>query len=100
LLIDDCSAADAVEKWLKLLENENDELRQLAKARCDKSNVFNKVTMTANYFHPSYRSQKLSESQKNIAQEYIFQTLEGDALVSCHLFKKNEGIFVNLAVCT
>lgn len=88
------SIADAVEKWLDLLAN--DKLEKYVKERCKQSNVFNNVTMTANFLHPEYRGKKLNESQMNDVNAYIFDQLEGDALESLRLYTNSEGTFASL----
>ena len=86
------SAADAIEKWLVLFSDCPD-LRDLFENRCKKSNVFNIVTMTANYFHPVYRGQKLTQEQLQEVKNFIFEQLDADALESCRMYIKNEGPF-------
>lgn len=92
----DVSAADAVEKWLELRENGPQELREYVDERCTKSNVFNDVTMTANYFHPKYRGKKLNAVQTKRVNDYIFDALDADALESVRLFADNSGTFGSL----
>lgn len=92
----DFSAADAIEEWFELFENAPREITSIVEARCKKSDVFNNVTMTANFFHPVYRGRKLNESQQQQVNDYIFDSLESDALESCRLFEKEEGIFASL----
>lgn len=92
----DVSAADAVEKWLDLIENESQELRDYAKQRCTKNNVFNNITMTANFFHPKHRGKKLSESQTKEVNDYVFESLDASALESVRLFTIGEGMFGSL----
>lgn len=52
--------------------------------------------MTANFFHPVYRGKKLNESQMKDTNDYIFESLDGQALKSVHLFTANEGTFGTL----
>lgn len=92
----DVSVADAAEKWLDLLENESHELQKYVEDCCTKSNVLNDVTMIANFLHPVYRGQKLSESQKNDVNDYILEHLDADALESVRLFTASEGKFALL----
>lgn len=93
---DDTSAADAVQKWLQLQETAPNELKTILKNRCEKSNVYNKYTLTANFFHPVYRGKKLSQAQMKIVDDFIFDSLDGDALESCRQFKAEEGVFAAL----
>lgn len=72
----DVSVADAAKKWLDLLGSESLELKKYVEERCTKSNVFNTVTMIANSYHPVYRGQKLSESQKNDINDYVLEHLD------------------------
>lgn len=90
------SAADAVEEWFDLLDQAPAELRTLAQTRCTKSHVFNNITMTANYLHPVYRGQKLSELQKDAVNDYIFDSLDSGGLESFRLFTSDAGIFASL----
>lgn len=90
------SAADAAEKWLQLCETDSSELRTFTEKRMKKSKVLNTVTMTANYFHPIYRGQKLNEEQKQNVERYIFDQLDADGLESCRKFDKNEDLFASL----
>lgn len=73
-----------------------EELREFLEYRCKKSNVFNIVTMTANYFHPVYRGQKLNQEQQKEVKNYIFEELEAAGLESCRIFMENEGTFASL----
>lgn len=81
---------------VNLLGSESLELKKYVEERCTKSKVFNTVTMIANFFHPVYRGQKLSESQKNDINDYVLEHLDGDALESMRLFTSNEGTFAIL----
>lgn len=92
----DVSAADIIEKWLDLLRSESEELRNFVDERCTKSNVFNNITITANFFHPNYRGKKLSESQTKDVYDYIFETLDADGLESVRLFMSSDGTFDSL----
>lgn len=92
----DVSVADAAEKWLDLLGNDSHELHKYVEERCRKSNVFNHVTVVANFLHPVYRGQKLSESQKSEVNDYVLEHLDADALESVRLFTDNEGKFALL----
>lgn len=92
----DVSVADAVEKWLDLLAEAPKELEALVKSRIKKSNVFNKYSLTANYFHPIYRGKKFDESQRKIVNDYVFDVLDSEALESCRLFDSDEGTFGSL----
>lgn len=89
----DVSVADAAEKWFDLLANESHDLSEYVEQRCKKSNVFNNVTLLANFLHPVYRGQKLSESQKEVVNDYILEHLDADALESVRLFTASEGKF-------
>lgn len=94
----DCSSADAVEKWLDLIQNSNDELRGYVRQRTVKSKVFNEITMTANFFHPVYRGLKLNETQRTSVNDFIFESsLDAEGLESCRLYTANEGTFAALA---
>lgn len=93
----DFSVSDAVEEWLNLLEHDSEELRGFVKSRCNKSNVFNNVTMAANYFHPIYRGRKLNASQTTAVNNYTFELLNAAALESCRLYSTNDGTFGALA---
>lgn len=88
-----CSAADAAEEWLKLLENGPTELRDFVESRMKKSNVLNIVTMTSNYFHPIYRGKKLSEEQQKEVKSYLFDKLNEKQLESLRKFTKGEEVF-------
>lgn len=90
------SAADAIEEWLDLLDQAPAELQTLAQTRCMKSNVFNNVTIAANFLHPVYRGQKLSDLQKNEVNDYLFELLDSDGLESFRLFTSGEGFFSSL----
>lgn len=90
------SIADAVEMWLKLLGNASNDLQTLANNRCKTSNVFNDDTLTANFLHPIYRGQNLSEAQKDQVEDYILQKFDSDGLESFRLFSSGEGIFATL----
>lgn len=90
------SLADGVEKWLDLLNNSPEELKELVKARCKKCKVFNEISLSANYFHPIYRGKKLSVSQRRVADDFIFDKLEANGLESCRLFVNEEGTFAGL----
>lgn len=92
----DTSIADASEYWLDLWNETNAEMKMVVKSRCDKSKVFNEFTMTANFLHPVYRGRKLTESQRNQVNGFIFTKLDADGLESCRLFSSNEGIFGQL----
>lgn len=90
------SAADAVEKWLKLLEDGPEKLRNFLNYRLNESNVLNVVTMTSNFFHPVYRGQRLTEERRKEVTEYIFDKLETEALESFRKFSIDEGAFASL----
>lgn len=87
------SNADAVEQWLDLLGKAPEELKDLTEKRIKKSNVFNDVTLTANFFHIEYRGKKFSESQRQKVNDFIFEKLDSDGLESCRLFSSDEGTF-------
>lgn len=89
----DVLAADVVEKWLDLLRNESEELSKFVGERCTKSNVFNNITMTANFFHPDYRGKKLNESQTKDVYDYIFEALDAEGLESVRMFMTSDGTF-------
>lgn len=93
----DTSAADGSELWLSLLENAPNELKMLAEDRCEKSKVFNDVTIAANYFHPVYRGLKLHPSHRDQIEDYIMQELGSEGLESCRMFVAGEGVFGLLA---
>lgn len=63
--------ADAIEEWLDLLQNGPEELKIIARARCEKSNVFNDVTIAANILHPKYRGVKLDPTHHAMFEDYI-----------------------------
>lgn len=90
------SVADAVEKWMELAENGTEEMNQFLKYRCEKSNVFNIVTMTANFRHPIYRGKKLNADQQKEVKNHIFEQLDSDGLESLRLFTLNVGTFALL----
>lgn len=92
----DIFVADAaVKKWLNLMADCSN-LRDFLKYRTKKSNVFNTVTMTANYLHPVYRGKKFNEEQQEKVKDYIFEKLEAPGLESCRMFTANEGVFAAL----
>lgn len=93
----DFSAADAIEKWLSLLENASEELRGFLENRCDKSNVFNKITITANFLHPVYRGRKLNSVQTRDVQDFLFEKLDAAGLESSRLYNIGDGTFGALA---
>lgn len=88
----DISVADGAEKWLNLMADCSN-LRDFLEYRIQKSNVFNTVTMTANYLHPVYRGKKLTEEQQREVNNYILEKLEAPGLESCRMFTANEGVF-------
>lgn len=86
-----------LEKWLELLENGPEELREFLKYRLEKGNILNSVTMTANFFHPIYRGKRLSEAQLKETKSYIFGKLKSaEELESLRLFTKDENVFAAL----
>ncbi|XP_055309489.1 uncharacterized protein LOC129573203 [Sitodiplosis mosellana] len=90
------SSAEAVEKWLQLQSDGPEELKPFLEYRTKQSNVFNTVTMTANYLHPVYRGKRMSQEQLNKVKKYLFEKLDGDELESLHKFTENEEVFGNL----
>lgn len=58
--------------------------------------VFNDYTLSANYFHPIYRGQKLNATQRKQVDDYIFGVLDGNGLESSRLFNSEEGTFSSL----
>lgn len=92
----DSSIADAAEAWLDLLNEAPPELKPFVESRCNKSNVFNDVTLAANYLHPVYRGSKMNASQRNQVDEYIFNSLDASALESFRLFTMESGAFAAL----
>lgn len=93
----DSSAADGCELWLSLLKNAPSDLKELAEARCERSNVFNDVTITANYLHPVYRGLKLHPSHRDQIEDYIMEELGTEGLESYRKFVEGEEIFQKLA---
>lgn len=90
------SAGDAVEEWMSLYEEGPEALRSFLDYRCKKSDVFNITALTANYFHPIYRGQKLSQEQRDRVNDYAFEELNSDGLESKRLFTADAGIFAAL----
>lgn len=90
------SAGDAVEEWIFLFEEGPEALRPFLDYRCKKSDVFNIIALTANYFHPIYRGQKLSQEQRDRVNDYAFEELNSDGLESKRLFVEDAGIFAAL----
>lgn len=90
------SSADAIEKWLEVHENGSNELRVYVKNRMAKSNVLNLVTMTANYFHPLYRGQRLDEQQLQEVKNYIFEELDAAELESWRQFTTDSNVFASM----
>lgn len=83
--------------FFALLEDAPTELKKLADARCTKSNVFNDVTIAANYFHPIYRGRKLDASHRDQLEDFIMNELGSEGLESRRMFAANEGVFGQLA---
>lgn len=92
----EASVADAVEEWIDLLAEAPNELKVVIEKRIKKSNVFNDYTLSANYFHPIYRGQKLNATQRKQVDDYIFGVLDGNGLESSRLFNSEEGTFSSL----
>lgn len=92
----DSSIADAADAWLDLLIEAPVELKPFVESRCKKSNVFNDVTLAANFLHPTYRGLKMNDSQRNQVDEYIFNSLDSSALESFRLFTIESGAFAAL----
>lgn len=90
------SAADAAEKWLKLLDNGPEELREFSNKRLERSNVLNNVTMTANFLHPIYRGKRLSPEQRTMVTNYVFEKLDAAELESFRKFSEDEDAFASL----
>lgn len=90
------SAADAVEKWSKLLVNGPEDLREFVDSRFVENNVFIILSMTANYFHPIYRGKVLNEQQQQEVKDYLFHQLEAEGLELLRQFTAGEGTFANL----
>lgn len=87
------SNADSIEEWLDLLSTGPAELKVLAEKRITKSNVFNDITLSANFFHPTYRGNKLNESQRQKVNDFVFEMLDSKGLESFRSFSSDEGTF-------
>lgn len=66
------SVADASEKWLDFFRA----------GLCVKSNVFNSITLTSNFFYPESRGKKIASWQMKNGNDYIFEALDAEALES------------------
>lgn len=87
-----CNIADAANKWITL--EVPDQFQHFLKKRRDMS--LNVYTLTANYLHPVYRGELLSEEQKDEVDSYLIGLLDKDGLTSLHEFKTNSGLFGDL----
>lgn len=81
---------------MELDVNGTEEMKQFLEYRCEQSNVFNVVTMIANFLHPIYRGKKLNADQQKEVKNHIFDQLESDGLESLRLFSLNDGTFALL----
>lgn len=90
------SSADAAEIWLELLIDGQEDLKPFLVYRIKQSHVLNTVTMTANYFHPTYRGKRLNQEQLREVKTCLFDKLDVDQLESLRMFTENETTFANL----
>jgi len=87
--------ADVVEQWLSLqIPEEDTEMTNKAIAWRDKALGIH--GFVANYLHPGYRGQKLTNEQMIKVDEFLLNVLETEGLDSLQSYVNDEGIFKTL----
>lgn len=85
--------ADATQKWLEL-DFGNSALNEKLKARIKKA--IHPVAAAANFLHPVYKGEKLTEELINKKDAFLQHNLDADGFAELELFKRKEGIFQKL----
>lgn len=86
------SIADSAEQWLSLeIPDDGSEIAQNMISRRD--SVLTIQCLVANYVHPEYRGNRLSNDQMNKVEEFLLNELDSEGLNSLQIYVKGDGIF-------